>query len=86
MREEIADALARKTINGNQARNELSERSGSDGHSITDGAGNGWQVKVESGSERRIAGRLVRAVRARLGLDGRDGFGRRIDYPPFEVA
>jgi hypothetical protein len=47
---------------------------------ITDGGGNGWQAKVEPGTERRIAGRLVRAVRARLGLDRDDGFSRSIRY------
>ena len=56
------------------------------GKPITDQNGNQWRRAVEPGSERVIAGRLVRAVRARLGLNKRQGFDRRIDYPRSGVA
>jgi hypothetical protein len=56
------------------------------GKPITDPAGNEWRRAVEPGAEHVIAGRLVRQVRARLGLNKRQGFDRRIDYPRSGVA
>ena len=52
---------------------------------ITDAQGREWRAAFEPGTERRIAARLTRELRARLGNE-RDGFCRIIKYRPAGIV